>query len=301
MENHKISSVGGGSNNLIRVTGGNGGESYLYLGTESTVLHDLGMACFNKELIENIEAALDGRPLDFILLSHTHYDHMGALPYVLKRWPKAKVCGCAKTASVFTRKGAVNMIVSMGQSAAEFYGKDPEMVIADGIRVDLVLEDGEKVDLGAGETIVAFETKGHTDCSMSYFIEPAGLLFASESTGVLESERVMHTSVLKSFDDSFVAARRLKDLPIKCLVVPHYGIASDEITEIFFDWYIKEALKEKTLIEGCISRGLSLEETFEEHKKLYWTEERAINHPYRAYKMNTEIIIRMVAAGMQGV
>ena len=300
MENLKRITGGNGINNLIRVTGGNGGEAFLYLGNGSTVLHDLGMACFNKELIENLETALDGRPLDFILISHTHYDHMGALPYVLKRWPAATVCGCEKTASVFGRPGAIKMIVSMGQSAAEFYGKDPSEVTAEGIRVDLIMKDGDTIDLGGGETLVAYETKGHTDCSMSYFIEPCGLLFASESTGVLESETVMHTSVLKSFEDSFVAAKRLKNLPIKCLVVPHYGVASNEITNKFFDWYIEEALREKELIEGCISRGLSLEETFEEHKKIYWTEERAINHPYRAYKMNTEIIIKMVADGLQG-
>lgn len=280
--------------NLKRVTGGYGGESFLFLGKESTVLHDLGMACFNKELIKNIEAALDGRSLDYILISHTHYDHMGALPYVLKRWPEAKVCGCAKTASVFERPGALRMIVSMGQSAAEIYGKDPSEVIADGIRVDIVMNDGEVIDLGSGETLTAYETKGHTDCSMSYFVQPHGIMFASESTGVLENENKMHTSVLKSFDDSFVAAHRLKELPVKSLVVPHYGVASEEIRERFFDWYIEEALKEKKLIENCISKGMRLEEIFEEHKQVYWTEERAVNHPYRAYKMNTEIIIKML-------
>lgn len=284
--------------NLKRVTGGYGGEAFLYLGKESTVLHDLGMACFNEELIKNLEAALEGRPLDYILLSHTHYDHMGALPYVLKRWPDAKVCGCEKTASVFGRPGAVRMIISMGKSAAEVYGKDPDMIMADGIRVDMVMEDSEAIDLGGGERLIAIETKGHTDCSMSYFIEPTGILFGSESTGVLENESVMHTSVLKSFDDSFVAARRLKELPIEYLVVPHYGIASEEIKEKFFDWYIEEALKEKGLIEECLRSGMSLEETFEEHKKIYWTPERAQNHPYRAYKMNTEIIIKMVAESM---
>lgn len=285
--------------NLKRVTGGYGGEAFLYLGAESTVLHDLGMACFKEELIENLERALGHRSLDYILLSHTHYDHMGALPYVLERWPEAKVCGCAKTSSVFGRTGAVNMIISMGQSAAEFYGKNPDEVKADGIRVDLVLLDGQAIDLGAGEKVTAFETKGHTDCSMSYFIEPCGLLFASESTGVLENENKMHTSVLKSFDESFVAARRLKELDVKHLVIPHYGLVTDEVREKFFDWYIEEALAEKELIEACLAQGMSEEEVFEEHKKVYWNEVRAKNHPYRAYKMNTEIIIRLVAAGMR--
>ncbi len=285
--------------NLKRVTGGYGGEAFLYLGAEKTVLHDLGMACFNKELIANMEAALDGRSLDYILVSHTHYDHMGALPYVLARWPEAKVCGCEKTASVFQRPGAVKMIISMGKSAAETYGKDPSQVHADGIRVDIVLGDGDVIDLGAGETLTAYETKGHTDCSMSYFIQPCGLLLASESTGVLENENTMHTSVLKSFEDSFVAARRLKELPVEHLVVPHFGVARKEIKDKFFDWYIEEAIAEKKLIEDCYARGLSEEEVFEEHKRAYWTEERAQNHPYRAYKMNTEIIIKMVKENMK--
>ena len=105
----------------------------------------------------------------------------------------------------------------------------------------------------------------------------------------------MHTSVLKSFDDSFVAARRLKELPIKYLVVPHHGVVSKETKDKFFDWYIEEAIAEKKLIEECLNSGMSQEEMFEEHKKVYWTKQRAVNHPYRAYKMNTEIIIKMVA------
>lgn len=281
-------------NNLKRVTGGYGGEAFLYLGKEKTVLHDCGMACFHEELIKNMELELLGRPLDYILLSHTHYDHMGALPYVLERWPEAKVCGSQKAASVFKREGAVNMIVSMGKSAADFYGKNPENVHVQGLRVDIVLKDCDEISLGADEVLVAYETKGHTDCSMSYFIKPAGLLFASESTGVLESEKKMHTSVLKSFDESFDAAHRLKNLPIEYLVIPHFGLVGEETKEKYFDWYIDEATAERNLIENCIEQGMSADEIFEEHKKVYWNEVRAKNHPYRAYKMNTEIIIKML-------
>lgn len=281
-------------NNLKRVTGGYGGEAFLYLGKEKTVLHDCGMACFHEELIKNIELELLERPLDYILLSHTHYDHMGALPYILERWPEAKVCASQKADSVFKREGAVNMIVSMGKSAADLYEKNPEKVHAKGLRVDIIMKDCDEISLGEDEVLVAYETKGHTDCSMSYFIKPAGLLFASESTGVLENESKMHTSVLKSFDESFEAAHRLKKLPIEYLVIPHYGLVGEETKEKYFDWYIEEAAAERNLIENCIGQGMSPEEIFEEHKKVYWNEVSAKNHPYRAYKMNTEIIIKML-------
>jgi len=275
---------------LVRVTGGQGGEAILILGSEKTALHDLGMACFNKEMIANLEEELDGRPLDYVLLSHTHYDHMGALPYVIRRWPDVQVCGGQKAAQVFARQGALDMIVSMGKTAAEFYGKNPEEITAEGVRVDIVLESGDIIDLG-DEKIAAFETKGHTDCSMSYFLQPQGIILASESTGVLMEEEIMHTSVLKSFEDSLESAKFLSLLPYKGILIPHYGMLPDHMLDNYFDVYIDAAEKEKNLIEGWINQGLTLEEVFEEHKKIYWTEKRAVSHPYRAYKMNTEIII----------
>ena len=276
---------------LVRVTGGMGGESVLILGSEKTALHDLGMACFSEELIKNIQTALDGRSLDYVLLSHTHYDHMGALPYVIRRWPNVKVCGSEKAAQVFSRKGALDMIVSMGRTTAEFYGKDPDKVSTDGVRIDIVLRNCDTIDLGDAQ-IVAYETKGHTDCSMSYFLQPQGIILASESTGVLMENNLMHTSVLKSFEDSFSAAALLKSLPYKEILVPHYGMVPGEMLTGYFDLYIAEAIKERNLIASLIKSGLTADEIFEEHKKVYWTEDRAKEHPFRAYKMNTEIIIK---------
>ena len=68
---------------LVRVTGGLGGEAVLILGSEKTALHDLGMACFNEEMLANLENALNGRTLDYVLMSHTHYDHMMSLLFVV--------------------------------------------------------------------------------------------------------------------------------------------------------------------------------------------------------------------------
>lgn len=278
---------------LAEVTGGPGGMSVLIKGKEKNILHDCGMACFHKELIENIESQLCGEKLDYILLSHSHYDHMGALPYLLKRWPEAVVCAGRKTWEVFQRPGAIDMIVSMGKTAAEFYGKDPGEITAEGIRVDKILESGDIMDLGE-EKMLCFETKGHTDCSMTYILKPQSIIFASESTGVLENSDKIHTSVLKSFDESLESARFLKLIPCEYLVIPHYGVLEGEEKDGYFDRYIEAAEREQSLYRGWIEQGLSAEEIFEEHKKLYWNEERAEYQPFRAYKVNTEITVKMV-------
>ena len=199
---------------------------------------------------------------------------------------------------MFERKGAIAMIEEMGKNAAEFYGKDAKDVTAKGLRVDVVLKDGDILDLGY-EKILCFETKGHTDCSMSFFLKPYGIIFASESTGVLEKEGIIHTSVLKSYDESLESARLLKLLPCSHIIIPHYGALDENLKDKYFDMYIEAAEKERKLLQLWISRGLSSEEVFNKHKEIYWSEKRALEQPFRAYKMNTEITIRMLMKEMK--
>ena len=285
---------------LVRVTGGPGGEAILILGSKKTALYDCGMACFEKELIENTEKVLGDRKLDYILISHSHYDHMGALPYIIERWPDIEVCGAEKAKQVFERPGAVAMIESMGKTAAEHYDRDPNEVTSEGLRIDKVLKSGDILDLGE-EKILAFETKGHTDCCMSYLMQPEGILMASESTGVISKEGILRTSILKSFDESLESARFMKLLPFEYLLVSHYGILDRSFNSVYFDMYIEEAERERTIIEKLISEGKSLDEIFEAHKELYWSEKRGKEQPFRAYEMNTKIIIKrmMKEAGIE--
>lgn len=275
------------------VSGGPGGLATLILGSERTVLHDVGMACFHRELEDNLTRELAGRPLDYIVLSHSHYDHVGALPYILKRWPQAVVLGAAKAREVFARPGALKMIASMGQSAAEAYGRDPSEITAFGLRVDRVLESGDVLALG-NEELLCFATPGHTDCSMSYLLAPAGVLLASESTGVLESSGRMHASVLKSFEESFESALFCRLLAHNDIITPHFGFVADELKDRYFDMYIDIAAKERDFYRRLIAEGKSADEIFDAHKKLYWSKERALHQPFRAYETNTRITIAMM-------
>lgn len=253
------------------------------------------MACFADNLIENLKTVLnaEGKTLDYILLSHTHYDHIGALPYVLQVWPEAQVCGLQKAKEVFAHPNARATMERLGNNAKALYGVEGIEITAAGMRVDCVLADGDSISLGA-ETITAYETKGHTDCSASYLLSPEKILFTSESTGMQVTSMLVQTSPLKSYDDCFASAARLKTFDVNDLILPHYGRLPSFRNQTYFDDFIKEAELEQHMLEEAIRQGLSDDELLQLHMRRYWSEKRNKAQPFAAYALNTQIIIRQL-------
>lgn len=282
---------------LHRVTAGTGGEAFLIFGKEVTVLHDCGMAYCYKGLIENIESALDERGrdhLDYILLSHSHYDHVGALPYVLQRFPDATVIGAYKVEKVFQSEGARKTMRRLGEAARNQYSESNEPVITDGLRVDYIAKDGELIELGGGEYIKAIETTGHTDCSLSYLLLPQNLMFTSESTGIPRPFGDLHTSILKSYHQTIEAAKKCKAEGAKHLLVPHYGLLPEALTEEYFDIYIQFAEAERDFIVGKYDEGMDYDQIMEAYEGRYWSDERSENQPKAAFLENAQHIVRHI-------
>lgn len=282
---------------LHRVTAGTGGEAFLIFGKEVTVLHDCGMAYCYKGLIENIESALAERGrdhLDYILLSHSHYDHVGALPYVLESFPNATVIGAYKVENVFQSEGARKTMRRLGEAARNQYSESDEPVRTDGLRVDYIAKDGDLIELGGDEYIKAIETTGHTDCSMSYLLLPQNLMFTSESTGIPRPFGDLHTSILKSYHQTIEAAKKCKAEGAKHLLVPHYGLLPEALTEEYFDIYIQFAEAERDFIVGKYDEGMDYDQIMEAYEERYWSDERSENQPKAAFLENAQHIVRHI-------
>ena len=285
---------------VYRVTGGYGGEAFLILGSEKTAIHDCGMACYCRETISNIHEILDplGRTLDYIFMSHTHYDHIGALPYIIDEWPEITVCGAEKAAKVFSSEVAKQTMRELGDNAAELYDTGFGHVKTDPLRVDLIMKEGDEVDLGDIK-VVFYEAKGHTDCSASYMLLPMKILFLSDSIGQYERPGKIATASLKSFRQSIEAAKKMAGLGAKVLIGMHYGMIPPYYNDKYFEEFIDESKWEWSLIRRLIEKGMTDDEISDVHDIFYWDEEKVLIQPYEAHHLNTMITIKNVRKEME--
>ncbi|MDO5716220.1 MAG: FprA family A-type flavoprotein [Tissierellia bacterium] len=99
-------------------------NSYLLMG-EKNLLMDTVDACFMDQFLENLEAALQGKALDYIVISHMEPDHSTAIEAVMRAHPECKLVGNAKSF----------------QFMEQFYGEQPK-------ERWIEVKDGDTLDIG---------------------------------------------------------------------------------------------------------------------------------------------------------
>ena len=266
-------------------------DGLLIVGSERTALYDGGMAFRAHDTINHINDALKGRPLDYVLVSHSHYDHVGVLPYVLNAHPEAQVIGSAYARHVFGRPGALREMARLGRVALEAGGASAtnplkaDEISAEGLRVDVIASDGDRFDLG-NRNVMCLETKGHTDCGLSFAIEPDRVLIPSESTGECAGPGSNVTAILKSYQDAMASAQKCRAYGARQVISPHLGITPEWYAEQYFDDFEQAARDERAYMMGLFERGLNFDEMLADAVENVWPSARGIGQNWDGFVAN---------------
>ena len=102
----------------------------------------------------------------YILLTHSHFDHIYALREVADAFPKASVCIHRLDRPALSSEG--NLAYSFGEDFS-YTG-----------RVDIELSDGQTLDFN-GRSIKVLHTPGHTEGGVCFYIGSDGLLFSGDT------------------------------------------------------------------------------------------------------------------------
>ena len=109
--------------NASEWTGPTGNNTYLFPGSPS-ILIDAGIG--RAEHVNAIGSALAGAPLDLVLITHHHIDHVAGVPALVKRWPGVVVRGgpgeALRDGEVFTIVGLASLVAlaTPGHAADHF-------------------------------------------------------------------------------------------------------------------------------------------------------------------------------------
>ena len=273
-------------------------EGTLVIGRDKVAIIDCGMAFCAKEKIAKIKAIIGERPVDYIIVGHSHYDHIGSIPHMKKEWGSVKVISSEYAAGVFDKPNALKTIRGLSVTAANTY-KPNEAGLAEYVddyadsdfHTDIIVKEGDKIELG-GVTLEVIATPGHTRDAISFYIPEWKLIKLDETLGVLTSETTMYPVYLVSYLLAKEAIEKCSKFDIEHISSPHYGIVSDEMVKGYFA-LARDTIDEcRDLILKAYYEGKSEEEIVKAFADRYRNDNLVDKQPYEAFMLNTVVTIR---------
>ncbi len=222
-------------------------ESCVYLleGKSESILINGGTSVILPEVIEQLRKfRIDESKIKAFLILHSHFDHVGIVPFFKRIHPDIKVYASRRSGEVLNKTKAINAINSASryiidkrdlQGIIDEY--DPEWQV--GMQIS-PLQEGDCIDLGEMEVRI-FETPGHSPCSISAYCPQLKALFPSDAGGVPFEEGVNAYGIsdYTVFEDSL---NKLKSFDVEYLGADHCGYVTGKEAGS----YIAEAIEVAT-------------------------------------------------------
>jgi glyoxylase-like metal-dependent hydrolase (beta-lactamase superfamily II) len=203
-------------------------------------------------------SAMDFEPqkLKYLVISHSHFDHCGAVPYLKRKFPHIQILASAHSEQVFAKEKAVNFIAAGNKSIIDKLRLQSEYerlnLKFDGIHVDRVVTEKEIIDLGDDIDVHFLEVPGHTQCSIATYVPRLKALFPSDAVPppTEDKESVFFPGPQYDFGMYRQSMARLASLEVEIFASEHYGaVTGDQARQT-----LQEGLKQTERFESYITK-----------------------------------------------
>ena len=270
-----------------------GGECWLIFLDEAVFLYDAGFNFCGPALVERIRAALGGRRLDYVFLSHSHYDHVLGSPYVKEAFPDVQIVADAYTARVFQKSGARSLMRQLDayQAGQCGYSAYPDRI--DALTVDLLVQDADTLALGR-DTVRIVALPGHTRDCLGYYLEEKQILFAPETLGVPGDGDTVIPSYLVGWEMTLTSIRRAAALTLRELFTPHTGMLYGDNIPLYFQQAAAGCRLGRDLILQAHADGADMDTMVERFRQTFYPTCAPNLYPEKAFQTNVRIQIPLI-------
>ncbi len=153
----------------------------------------------------------------YLLLTHSHYDHIGAAPFIKKNFPEIKIVASRRTAEILEKPKAIELIKTLEKEAEKSFGGSSGLEF-EPFKVDITVGEGDQI-----EEFSVLETPGHTKCSVSFVFPEKKIIFVGDAAGVIEGGYI-RPQFLSSYQQYVESLRKILKYGQFSLALGHGGI-----------------------------------------------------------------------------
>jgi glyoxylase-like metal-dependent hydrolase (beta-lactamase superfamily II) len=264
------------------------------------VLFDAGVAAMGPRYLKDMETILGSADaLRYLLLTHSHYDHCGAATFLKEQIPSLRIGADAHAAKVLQKPSAVQLIRALNDNFAHIFRDviGTDHIPFDPVVVDMILKEGDELDLGGGWSVRIIATPGHTRDSLAYYIPKIKALIAGEAGGYVHNGGIQ-PEFSSSYNDYVTSLHKLAALDVEILALAHQRILTGEDA----DAYLKDSLSATVFFKNRIEEYLDRfngdrEKTVKAIAAEDYDDTVQTQQDKKSFLLNLEAKVRVVADG----
>ncbi|MGB5217945.1 MAG: MBL fold metallo-hydrolase [Smithella sp.] len=274
---------------------------YIIKGREKSLMIDAGINMMGPAYIASLEKVFgDKNALDYVFATHSHFDHLGAIPYLKRKLPRLQAGAFERVGELMKKKSVLDLMTFLSEIQRGFFQDvvGDEDVHIEPVNFEINLKEGDRFDLG-GVTCEVYEVPGHTGDSLAFFIPEIRALFAGEACGIPEGDKDgdIQVEFLSSYDDYVASLEKLIGLRPRLLGMAHIWVFTDQDATEFLQQSLKATPLYRKLIETYLDAANGdIDETVQLMAKKEYDERGTILQPRESYVQNLKAQVRRVAS-----
>ena len=225
---------------------------YLLEGKNGSMIVSGGMSYIISDILQQFkEFAIDENRIKKLLILHSHFDHVGIVPFMKRRHPEIEVYASQRAWEILQMDKAILTINQFSRNVAQRMKKENLYSTYDlEWRNDVsgkTVQEGDRIDLG-GLDVSILEIPGHSSCCIAAYVPELKALFPTDGGGIPFNQTII-SSGNSNYTKYQQSLEKLKDLEVEVYGADHYGYLIGEEARKFIHKSIEMANKNRALIE----------------------------------------------------